>query len=74
MSMRCAHKHIVNIMKVYIEWNSIQEELIRFRKEYRLYSRLRLRGDRVRKPLYVYRIFLINGNLGLDQATQRKRL
>ena len=28
----CAHKRIVNIMKVYIERNNIQVELIRFRK------------------------------------------
>ena len=30
--LRCAHKRIVNIMKVYIERNNIQVELIRFRK------------------------------------------
>ena len=29
----CAHKRIVNIMKVYIKRNSIQVELIRFRKK-----------------------------------------
>ena len=38
---------IVNIMKVYIERNNIQVELIRFRQKCRLYSRLRLRGERV---------------------------
>ena len=31
--LRCAHKRTVNIMKVYIERNSIQVELIRFRKK-----------------------------------------
>ena len=31
--LRCAHKRIVNIMKVYIERNNIQVELIRFRKK-----------------------------------------
>ena len=49
--LRCAHKRIVNIMKVYTERNNIQVELIRFRKKYRLYSRLRLRGERVPEPL-----------------------
>ena len=32
----CAHKRIVNIMKVYTEKNNMQVELIRFRKTYRL--------------------------------------
>ena len=31
--LRCAHKRIVNIMKVYIERNNIQVELIRFHKK-----------------------------------------
>ena len=31
--LRCAHKHIVNIMKVYIERKNMQVELIRFRKK-----------------------------------------
>ena len=31
--LRCAHKRIVNIMKVYIERNNKQVELIRFRKK-----------------------------------------
>ncbi len=30
--LHCAHKHVVNIMKVYIERNNVQVELIRFRK------------------------------------------
>ena len=30
--LRCAHKRVVNIMKVYIEKNNIQVELIRFVK------------------------------------------
>ena len=35
-----ADRRIVNIMKVYIERNNVQVELIRFRNKYRLYSRL----------------------------------
>ena len=31
--LRCSHNRIVNIMKVYIERNNIQVELIRFRKK-----------------------------------------
>ena len=31
--LRCAHKRIVTIMKVYIERKNIQVELIRFRKK-----------------------------------------
>ena len=30
--LRCAHKRYVNIMKVYIERNNVQVELIRFRE------------------------------------------
>ena len=30
--LRCADKRIDNIMKMYIEWNKVQVELIRFRK------------------------------------------
>ena len=43
----CAHKRIVNnfIMKVYIERSNMQVELIRFRKKYRIYSRLLLRSE-----------------------------
>ena len=44
-------KRIVDIMKVYIERNNMQVELIRFRKKYRLYSRLR------REDLYVCGLF-----------------
>ena len=36
----CAHKYILNRIKVYIERSNIQVELIRFRKKYHLYSRL----------------------------------
>ena len=43
-----AHKRIVDIMKVYIKRNNSKVELIRLRKKYRLYSRLRLRGERAR--------------------------
>ena len=42
--LRCADKRIVNIMKVYIERNSMQVELIRSHKKYRLHSRLLLRS------------------------------
>ena len=31
--LRCAHKRIVNRIKVYIERNNMQVELIRFRKK-----------------------------------------
>ena len=34
---RCAHKRIVNIMKVYIERKKMQVQLIPFSKKYRLY-------------------------------------
>ena len=37
--LRCADKRIVNIMKVFIERNNMQVELIRFRKKEWLYSR-----------------------------------
>ena len=40
--LRCAHKCIVNIKKVYIKRNNMRVELIRFRKKYRLYSLLLL--------------------------------
>ena len=43
--LRCANKRIVNIMKVYIERKNMQVELIRFRKKYRIYSRLVLRTE-----------------------------
>ena len=52
-----AHKRIVNIMKVYLKRNNTHVELMRFRLKYRLYSRLRLRGERAPKPLYVYSLF-----------------
>ena len=41
--LRRARKRIVDIMKVYIERDIMQVELIRIRKKCRLYSRLRLR-------------------------------
>ena len=43
--LRCAHKRIVNTMKVYIDRNHMQVELIRFRQKYRLYSSLLLRSE-----------------------------
>ena len=43
--LRCAHKRIVNIMKVYMERKNVQLELIWFRKKYRIYSRLLFRTD-----------------------------
>ena len=45
---RCYAAHINAlsiIMKVYIERKNMQVELIRFRKKYRIYSRLLLRTD-----------------------------
>ena len=57
--LRCAHKRIVNIMIVYIEKNNMQVELIRSRKQYRLYSHLRLRSEEFRRdPRYVYSIII----------------
>ena len=38
---------IVNILKVYMERKNRQLELIRFRKKYRIYSRLLFRTDEV---------------------------
>ena len=35
--LRCAYKHIGNIMKVYIERKNMQVQFIPFRKKYRLY-------------------------------------
>ena len=49
-----AHKRIVNIMKVYIERNNMQVELIRFRKKYRLYSRLFLQSEEFSDQRNVY--------------------
>ena len=43
--LRCVHKRIVNIMKVYMERKNRQLKLIRFRKNYRIYSRLLFRTD-----------------------------
>ena len=37
--LRCAHKRIVNIIKVYSERSNMLVELMRFRKQYHLYSR-----------------------------------
>ena len=41
----CAHKRIVNRIKVYIERSNMQDDLIRFHKKYRLYLRLHLRSE-----------------------------
>ena len=38
--LRCAHKRIVNIIKVYTERKNRQLELIWFRKKYRIYPRV----------------------------------
>ena len=74
--IRCAHKRSVNTMKVYIERNNIQVELIRFRKRYRLYSRLGLRSEGVREPVYGYSLFArwqqrgaVQTKMPLDGAT-----
>ena len=45
--LRCAHKRIVNIVKVYMERKNRQLGLIRFRKKYRIYSCLLFRTDEV---------------------------
>ena len=45
--LRCAHKRTVNIMEVYMERKNRQLGLIRFRKKYRIYSRLLFRTDEV---------------------------
>ena len=45
------------ILKVYIERNNMQVELIRFRKKYRYFSRLRLLSEDFRNPSYVYSLF-----------------
>ena len=45
--LRCAHKRIVNVMKVYMERKNVQLELIWFRKKDRIYSRLLFRTDEV---------------------------
>ena len=42
--LRCAHKCIVNIMKVYIDRNSIQVELKRFHKKNRLCQTIKVRN------------------------------
>ena len=60
--LRCAHKRVVNIMKVYIERNNIQVDLIRSRKQKSIYSRLCLRGEEVREPLFVYSIYSLDGS------------
>ena len=43
--LRYADKRIVNIMKVYIERNTLQLELIRNRNFFKLYSRLLLQSN-----------------------------
>ena len=45
LSHRASDKSIVNIMKVYIERNNLQLELIRYRKKCRLCSHLLLRSN-----------------------------
>ena len=68
--LRCAHKRIVNniIMKVYIERNNMQVELIRFRKKYLLYSGLCLWSENSMRPMCLrlesrYNISLFDSNL-----------
>ena len=52
--IRCAHKRIVNTIKVYIERNNMQVELIKFRKKDRLHSRLLLRSEEFSDRRNVY--------------------
>ena len=66
--LRCAHKRIVNIIKVYIERSNVQVELIQFRNKYRLYSRLFLRSKEFNVPACLrlesrYTISLFNSRL-----------
>ena len=58
--IRCEHKRIVNFY--YNDSVHRTEQLTsgintRFRKQYRLYSSLRLRSEEVREPLYIYCLF-----------------
>ena len=47
-SFYAVHNNALSIiMKLYIECNNIQVELIRFREKYRLYTRLLLRTDEI---------------------------
>ena len=55
--LRCPHKRIVTITKVYIARNNMQVQVTRFHKKYRLYSRLLLRSEGALGPLYVYSLF-----------------
>ena len=50
----CAHQRIVNIMKVYIERNNMEVELIRLRKKYRLSSRFLLQSEEFSDRCNVY--------------------
>ena len=43
--LRCPHKRVVTITKVYIARNNMQVQFIRFHQKYRLYSRLLLRSE-----------------------------
>ena len=52
--LRGAHTRTVNIMKVYTERNSMQVELIRFRKKYRLYWRWEFRSENILSDRRVY--------------------
>ena len=52
--LRCAHKRIVNRIKVYIEGDNMQVELIQFRQKYLLYSRFLLRREEFSDRCNVY--------------------
>ena len=51
--LHCAHKRIVNIMKVYIERNNMQVELIRFRKSPLFTFTFAKRGIQCDRRVYV---------------------
>ena len=60
--LRCAHKRIINIMKMYVERKDMQLELIRFHNKYRIYSRLLFRIEEVNGT----RVF----TLGIEPVTR----
>ena len=55
--LRCPHKRIVTITKVYIARNNTQVQFIRFHQKYRLYSCLLFRCEEALRSLYVYSLF-----------------
>ena len=54
--LRCAHKSIVNNMKLYIERNNIQVELIRFRKKISTLFTFAKRGIQRGRRVYAWEV------------------